>query len=210
MNFELTLHFNPNDLRNVSNANQKVALAKPTIGGTVEVLWVDFAPLENNTITWSENYSIYASTTSLAAPGTVITKKSEVAGGSASTGALYLFENNGTFSGPTVDRNVGNSTFSVRNDMSYERYPYLTFGLLQSAEVNAKPEINRPISATSVLATQTIRMTPLTNVYIWLEAHFSSSSIITTVEGNKSSATFGGGVDSIALVYDPKTGKFHQ
>lgn len=210
MKFELTLNFEPDDLRHISDANQKVALAKPTLGGSVEVLWLAFDPFESNTVTWTEDYWIYASTTSVARPGTVLTKLSEVQPGPAVTGSVYTFEDSATFSDPTPDKSVAAGTFAALNNMGYAKQPYLTFGLSQSAQVNEVPEDRRPISATSVLATQSIQMTPFTEVYIWLEGRFTSSTIITTVEGSKSSAKFGGGVDSIALVYDPKSGKFHQ
>ena len=65
-----------------------------------------------------------------------------------------------------------------------------------------------PISATSVLATQQITMTPFTNVYVWLQSTFRSETIITNVTGNSAKAQFGGGVNEISLTYNSAAGIF--
>ena len=84
----------------------------------------------------------------------------------------------------------------------------LTFGLTQSALINQKPAERKPISATPVLATQFANMTPFSTVYIWLQSQFASETIITTITGKTSKARFGGGVNDLALKYDPNLGVF--
>ena len=210
MNFSLTLDILPKDLDVINSANQKIALAKPVGNGSVDVIWLAFDAFESNTVAWSEEYWLYASTVSVATPGTVITKLSEVQPGPAVGGSVYPFSNAATFGEPVKNADVGTDTFAATNNMDYAKYPQLTFGLSQSAQINQTLAERKPISASSVLATQSIQVTPFTDVYIWLEGHFESSTIITDVIGKKAVAKFGGGTNDIAMSYDAKSGIFHQ
>ena len=208
MDFSLTLNFNPENLELINGASQKVALAKPAGGSSVEVIWLAFDPFESNTVTWEENYWIYASTCSTAVTGEQITKLSEVQPGPAVDGAYYPFSNNATFGDYVSTADVDVGTYAAINNMSWDKYPTLTFGLAQSAMINDKLADRKPLSASTVLATQEIKMTPFTDVYIWLESHHESSTIITNITGNKTDVTFGGGVNDIAVTYDGKSGSF--
>ncbi|PKR54099.1 hypothetical protein [Thalassospira marina] len=210
MDFTLTLNIDPKDLDVINGAQQKVALAKPVGNSAANVIWVAFDPFESNTIQWSEEYWIYASTASTGVNGEKITKLSEVQPGPAMTGSVYTFGQTATFGEPVKNPAIGSGTFAAQNDMPYDKYPSLTFGLSQTAMVNQKIQDRKPISATSVLATQQIQATPFTHVYIWLEGHFESSTIVTDVTGKQSVAKFGGSVTEIEMSYDGKSGLFHQ
>ncbi|MEQ5776426.1 MULTISPECIES: hypothetical protein [unclassified Thalassospira] len=210
MDYTLTLNVDPTDLNIINGAQQKIALAKPVGNSSVSVIWVAFDPFESNSIQWSEEYWLYASTASTGTNGEKITKLSEVQPGPSMTGSIYTFGDSATFGQPVKSADVASGTFAAQNDMSYGKYPCLTFGLSQTAQVNQKIEERKPISANSVLATQQIQVTPYTHVYIWLEGHFESSTIITDVTGKQSVAKFGGGVNEIAMTYDGKSGLFHQ
>ena len=210
MDFSLTLDIAPADLEVINSANQKIALAKPVGGSKVEVIWLAFDAFESNTVEWSEDYWIYASTVSTATPGALITKLSEVQPGPAVAGSTYTYSNGATFGAPMKNPEVGKDSFSAVNDMDYSKYPSLTFGLSQSAQINQKLQDRKPISASSVLATQSIQITPYTEVYVWLEGHFESSTIVTDVTGKQASAKFGGGINAITMAYDAKSGIFHE
>ncbi|OKH87812.1 hypothetical protein LF95_13885 [Thalassospira sp. TSL5-1] len=219
MNFTLTLNITPKDLNVIFDARQKVALAKPVSNSSANVIWTAFAPFEHNSIQWSEEYWIYVSTSSANKNGEQIKKMSQTHPGPAITGSIYTFDQKSGFSQPVRDPNVGADTFAAQNDMPYDQYPSLTFGLAQSVLVNQKIEEQNPISAASVLATQQIQETPCSNVYIWLESDFGSGTIITAdtdakrlknVNGKKSVAKFGGGVNKIEMTYDGKSGLFLQ
>ncbi|MCZ4280306.1 hypothetical protein O4H49_05930 [Kiloniella laminariae] len=210
MDYTLTLNVAPTDLEVINGAQQKIALAKPVGNSKVDVIWLAFDPFESNTIQWSEEYWLYASTAAVGKSGEKITKLSEVQPGPAMNGSIYPFSNNATFGTPVKSPDVATDTFAAVNNMSYEKYPALTFGLSQSAQVNQEIQDRKPLSASSVLATQSIQITPFTHVYIWLEGHFESSTIITDITGLKSVAKFGGGTNEIAMTYDGKSGSFHQ
>ncbi|WP_339780254.1 hypothetical protein [uncultured Thalassospira sp.] len=209
MDFSLTLNVNPADLNIINGAQQKIALAKPVGNAAVSVIWVAFDPFESNTIQWSEEYWIYASTAAIGKNGEKITKLSEVQPGPAMGGSIYTFNQTATFGAPIQNTNVDAGSFAAKNEMPYDKYPCLTFGLSQSAQVNQKLEERKPLSANSVLANQHIRITPYTDVYIWLEGHFESSTIVSDVVGSKAMAKFGGGITEIEMTYDGKSGQFH-
>lgn len=210
MNFELNLQIDPADLEVINSAQQKIALAKPVSGSKTDVIWLAFDAFEANSVQWTEDYWLYASTASVSTHGEKITKLSEVQPGPAMDGNIYPFSNNATFGEPQASSDVSVGSYAATNNMGYGKYPALTFGLSQSAQVNQKPEERKPISASSVLATQSITVTPFTTVYVWLESHVESSTIITDVIGQRATAKFGGGVDSITMKYDGKSGLFHQ
>ncbi len=210
MDFTLTLNVAPGDLDIINGAQQKIALAKPVGNAKADVIWLAFDAFESNTIQWSEEYWLYASTASVTKSGTKITKLSEVQPGPALSGSVYPFSDNATFGTAVKNPDVPTDTFSAVNNMSYGKYPALTFGLSQTAQVNQEIQNRKPISASSVLATQSIQITPYTDIYIWLEGHFQSSTIVTDITGNKAVAKFGGGINEITMTYDGKSGVFHQ
>ncbi|MBF2715219.1 hypothetical protein GOZ97_15805 [Agrobacterium vitis] len=212
MQYSLSLEFDTDVLSLIKDAGQRVAIAKPVGNGAPNVIWVDIDPFQVTTIEWEENYWIYASTDSVE-HGVSINKLSEVSPGPALDGGYYEFTNNNIF-GPFRKNNsalaVNTGTFAAINNMDYDRYSSLTFGLAQDALVNKKLHERKPISAQTVLATQSIRMTPFTYVYVWLQAEFESQTIITEIAGTPSVAKFGGSVTDIALKYDPIHGIFGQ
>lgn len=148
MQFSLSLGFDTDVLSLIKDAGQRVAIAKPVGSGAPNVIWVDIDPFQVTTIEWEENYWIYASTDSVE-HGTSINKLSEVSPGPALDGGYYEFTNNNIF-GPFRKNNsalpVASGTFAAINNMNYDRYASLTFGLAQDALVNKKLEERKPNS----------------------------------------------------------------
>ncbi|PKR54100.1 hypothetical protein [Thalassospira marina] len=216
MNFSLTLNIDAKNLGFIHDAGQKVALARPVGNSAANVIWVAFDPFESNTIQWTEAYWIYASTTSTNKKGSQIQQMSQVAPGPAITGAIYTLEPAATFSSPIPNPTIGANTFAVQNEVPYDEHPVLTLGLSQSVTVNQRNLDRIPISATAVLATQQIQMTPGNSVYIWLESDFGSSTIITDlteladVNGKRAIAKFSDDIFHIEMSYDGKIGLFHE
>lgn len=204
--YRLQLTFDKKALKEVKQARQRIMLAKPVNGDSPNVIWLSIDPFESTEVSWKEEYGIYVSDTSVQ-HAAKITKISET-GVPAQDGAYYTLTPEAIFAGPSTDRAVPRGTFAAQNKMAYGDYPSLTFGLTQSALVNQKPEERKPISATPVLATQAVAMTPFTYVYVWLQAEFESETIITKIFGEHTVAKFGGGVSDITLEYNPQIGKF--
>ncbi|MGV8938059.1 MAG: hypothetical protein ACOH2J_13120 [Allorhizobium sp.] len=208
--YSLTLNFDPDVLVNIKKAGQRVAIAKPVNSGGPSVIWLDIDPFPSTTIEWEEDYWIYASNDEIE-NGARINKLTEVYPGPALDAGYYELQDTCVF-GPFVKGNtilpVAPGTYAAINNVPYGNYNCLTFGLAQTALINKKPHERKPISAQSVLATQHIRMTPFITLFVWLEAEFSSETIITEIAGTASTAKFGGGVTDIDLTYDPIHGLF--
>ncbi|WP_111657019.1 hypothetical protein [Isoalcanivorax indicus] len=208
MEYRLQLLFDKKALREVKNARQRIMLAKPVNSGTPNVVWQSIDPFQSTEVVWKEEYGIYASNAAIQ-HGAQITKISET-GVPAQDGAYYTLTPQALFEGPNADQQVPRGTFAAHNQMPYDEYPSLTFGLTQSALINQMPVDRKPISATPVLATQAAAMTPFTQVYIWLQAEFSSETIITKIFGAPTIARFGGDVTDLTLEYNPQIGKFTE
>ncbi|MCM2438566.1 hypothetical protein HGO34_02390 [Agrobacterium vitis] len=210
MKYSLSLTFDTDVLANIKAAGQTVAIAKTVGTGAPNVLWLTIDPFQSNTIEWEEDYWIYASTVNVS-NGASINKLTEVTPGPALDGGYYDLNENSIF-GPFRKNNsvfpVATGSYAAINNMSYEQYPSLTFGLSQTALVNQTLQERKPISAQTVLATQSVRMTPFTEVYLWLQSEYKSQTIITEISGTTSVAQFGGSITDIALKYDPIHGLF--
>lgn len=203
--YRLQLLIDPKDLEIVRASQQRITLAKPVSSESPNVVWLSVDPFQSTEVQWEEEYGIYSSTTAVQ-EGASITKLSET-GIPAQDGSTYTFTPGATFNGP-FSGGVARGSYGAQNDMPYNQYPVLTFGLTQSALINQKPTERKPISATPVLATQFANMTPFTNVFIWLQSQFASETIITKITGRSAKAKFGGGVDDITLKYDASLGMF--
>ncbi|MGV2130162.1 hypothetical protein ACQZ4Q_04350 [Agrobacterium vitis] len=221
MKYSLSLEFDTNVLANIKAAGQTVAIAKTVGTGTPNVLWLTVDPFQSNTVEWEEDYWIYASTVDVS-NGASINKLTEVNPGAANKltqvspgpaldGGYYDLNVNSIFS-PFRKNNsvlsVATGTYAAINNMNHEDYPSLTFGLSQTALVNQTLHERKPISAQTVLAKQSVRMTPFTEVYLWLQSEYKSQTIITEISGTTSVAQFGDSITDIAVKYDPIHGLF--
>jgi hypothetical protein len=207
MQFSLSLNIDSQSLNYIKAAPQNIVIAKPVASSNPNVAWLSFDPFGSNTVTWDESYGIYASTTQFQ-NGATINKMSE-APYPAQDGTLYTLTPSAVFTGPSTSGNPPPAgTFEVINNMPPSQYPALTFGLEQKATVNGSAQQATPLNAQVVLATQTAMFTPLTTVFVWLQANLSSGTMITQVIGKASIVTFGNGVADQSLSYDPNTGMF--
>ncbi|MEW6732591.1 MAG: hypothetical protein AB1489_14780 [Acidobacteriota bacterium] len=206
--FNLNLLIDPNqDLPLIKAAQLNIILAKPIGGGAPNVAWQSFDPFPDNNVEWTEEYGLYASTTQVN-NGARITKMSTT-GYPAQSGAYYSFTSNATFNGPITDGNVPPAnSYKIVNDMPSSQYPALTFGLMQSASINGVAAQFRPINAQTVLSKLDVTFTPLTTVYVWLQAQLVSETVITSVTSRHTKVTFGGPITSHTLKYDRNTGMF--
>lgn len=205
--YTLTLNIDAQDLTYIKAAQQRITLGKTVGGDQPNVIWLSIDPFQANTVQWTDDVWIYASTTQVTS-GASILKLSEVQPGPALDGGYYPFTAAAVFNDFVSSTDVPAGTYAANNDMPASNYPLLTFGLSQSAQVNAVPVTRKPISARMVLATQRIFMTPNANVYVWLQSQFASETIITSIVGRHTIARFGGGVTDIALKYDLARGLF--
>ncbi|HEY3759706.1 MAG TPA: hypothetical protein VGL37_08070 [Solirubrobacteraceae bacterium] len=74
--------------------------------------------------------------------------------------------------------------------------------------INGRPTNGNAISAAPVLYNSTAQMTPFTTIYLWVQSQVQSNSVVTLVTSPMTKVTFGDGVTSISLEYEPQTGTF--
>ena len=179
-----------------------VIVAKPTGGGTPNVAWQVFKPMQSNKLSWGEEYGIYSSTSSVT-NGAILSQLSSVPVGAAMN-KLYTLEPSAKISGPASGGSAG--AFSLLN--KYAEKDYMTVGLYQDANVNGTDIIGNALSAAPVLLASTASMTPFTTVYIWLQSQVISNTVVTTVTSSMTILKFGGEVTEISVSYDSASGKF--
>lgn len=206
--YTLNLEIDSQSLNIIKSAQLKVTIAKPVNASKPNVAWLVFDPFEGNTIEWEENYGIYASSTPIIQNGAVISRLSETSF-PANDAAYYSLTPNATFSGPFTGAGApAIGSYKVNNHMPNTQYPALTFGLQQSAAINSNGIEASPLNAAVVPAALDTTFTPLTTVYVWLQAQFASGTVITEVNGHASIVTFGGTETHKSLAYNPETGTF--
>jgi hypothetical protein len=207
INYTLDLIIDDDSLRILKAAQLKITLAKPVGSQNPNVSWLVFDPFPGNTVKWQEEFGIYASPNQVIQNGAVITRLSEKF--PAQDAAYYSFNSTATFSGPFTGSGApGVGQLKVKNDMPTASYPALTFGLQQKASINDKGINASPINAALVPAAYPVTFTPLTTVYVWLQAEFTSGTVITEINGDALAVPFGGSTTSQVIIYNPATGMF--
>lgn len=205
MNYELDLLIDKADLPLLRSAGLKISLAKPVGNQAPNTIWLAFDPFEANKVEWVEDYGVYASNTVNLEHGTSISKISEVF--PAVNDQTYTFDSSATFN-TTSEVHPGTGVFGVKNEMPYEKYPSLAFGLEQKATVQGAEILPQPINTALIPAMFDAKFTPLVTVYVWLQADYKSGTVITQVHDQMIPVTFGGEVTKQSLVYKPSSGQF--
>lgn len=192
------------DLDLIRGAQQRVTLARPMNGADPNVVWLSIDPLASITVAWTEEFGLYASATGLK-PGVTLVKMSETALPAVAQ-ARYAFTAAAVFGAPQSG-GVPAGSYGIGNEMPYDQYPILTFGLTQSATVNGVAALAKPQSAVAVLATQSAVLTPQPVAFVWLQAQLGSETVINSVQGKYTKVTFAG-EEPVRLTYDPRLGLF--
>lgn len=200
--FNLKTAFTDEQLKVIYATGTNIVVAKPTGGGSPNVAWQVFKPMQANTLTWKEEYGIYASTSQVV-NGAKLNQLSSVPVGAVQN-KLYTLESNATISGPAS----GGAPHSYALQNQYAEKPFMTIGLFQDANVNGTEIMGNAVSAAPVLLASTAVMTPYTTVYIWLQSQIVSNTVVTNVTSPMTALKFGGGIDTIAVQYDSATGRF--
>lgn len=178
MQYQLNISIDNSALNAIYNAGQAVTLVKsvvadPLVSGNLPVAWLEFQPLQENSITWIENYDIYATTSILQSGATI--KMTSVTTTPVQPGWIYTFENaqfNGSAGG-------GSGTFNLENDMQGS----FNFGLAQQATVNNVTTF-APLNAMPVLFNEQASFTPEETVSIFLSSYVNNGVVISQVASN--------------------------
>ncbi len=200
--YTLNINFTSDQLDAIYNTGSNIIIAKPSGGDSPNVAWQSFSPLQNNTLTWEEQYGIYVSNSSVEHGATLDQLSSTSIG--AAMNKLYTLEASGVIDGP--DNGGAANSFALLN--SYDNQDYMTVGLFQDATVNGTQIMGNATSAAPTLLASTAIMTPYTTVYVWIQSQVESNSVVTTVTSPMTELVFGGGVNTLTVQYDSDSGQF--
>ena len=201
--YELNMSFTNEQLQTLYLTGSNVIVAKPTGGLAPNVAWQVIRPLQANSLTWEEQYGVYASTAKVT-NGAVLTQLSST-GIPAIPNKIYTLQPSGGMSNPASGGTP--DAFSLLNNYVTDQ-GYITVGLYQDATVNGTSILGNALSAAPVLYQSTAVMTPFTTVYIWIQSQVKSNCVVTMVTSPMTQLKFGGGVSTISVAYDPSSGTF--
>ena len=202
--YRLNIKINGQDLKTIYKANEQIVIVKHTAGNAdSQVAWVSFKPFMNNTVDWENNFAVYASNTEVQ-HGAVINKLSDLA---ATTKVMYNFEQ-GVFQKPEIVPSLGKNTYAVKNDMA--DYDGLTFGLAQDVQVNGIGMAKNPINAVFVPYEQSISMTPIEKVDIYLRSDINDGTVISHVSSVPLTVEYEENETEHTIAYNKETGFYRE
>jgi hypothetical protein len=174
--YSLEIQFDQAGLQTLQDASQKVSLVKATQPSALPVVWVAFTPEEDNTITWDEEYSVYASTTHIDAGATINTSSTAPAQG----GRTYMFQG-GDF--PSSKGGLPLTQYGIFNNDSDPQFAEITAGLAQVANGSGSNRPN-PLNATVVPYNENGLYTPIEKLQVFAAASMNNGLVISEVQGN--------------------------
>ncbi|HMJ40706.1 MAG TPA: hypothetical protein VK522_00265 [Pseudolabrys sp.] len=178
MQYQLNISIDHIGLTNIYAAGQAITVVKsvvsnPVASGNLPVAWINFQPLEENTVSWIENYNIYATTTQLNSGATIV--QTSVTGTPVQTGWTYSFAQ-GQFTGAQGGSNL---TYNMLNNQG----GMYNFGLSQQAVVN-NVAVMAPLSAIPVMTNESASFTPEETVSIFLSNSVNNGVVLSQVASN--------------------------
>lgn len=184
--YELDISIDGNAVSSIVQAGQAITIVKAvtcfvmtadgsklkTTQNYLPTAWLQFQPFENNTVTWTETYQLYASNTQLKA-GIRIQQLSHT---QVQLGWMYTFEGN-IFNGSQPCAQL--TTYNLKN----EQGTTFNFGLSQQAIINDSQSAFAPLNAVPVLNNQQATLSPTETVYIFLSTYCGDGVLINCVPG---------------------------
>ena len=200
--YRLNITFKESDLDLIYETNEKVVLVKHTEGNAdSQVAWVTFDPLMYNTVDWTNDFAVYASTSDIQ-NGARINMMSDKM---ASPKVLYNFYN-GYFQNPAIADTMKSNTYAISNN--YSKKSALTFGLAQQVVVNNEAFPNKPINAILVPFGQSAQMTPIEKIDVYLMCDIETSTVVSKIMSPVLTVIYGEEDYSNSIEYNSSTGKF--
>lgn len=173
--YQLNIQVDASGLSTIAAAGQAITIVK-SVGSGQPVSWVSFQPMENNTVTWTEVYSVYASSTKIQEGAKIVTLSTVPAAG----GNSYRLSG-GKFE--TGEPTLAASSYGVANEDSGVKIDGLqiaTCGLYQGAVVNGQSD-SSPLNAVAVPYNENALFTPIERVQVFTSSTHSNGLVISTV-----------------------------
>ena len=204
MQYGLDIDIDDAGLKAIQESGQAVTIVKSVVSsalatGNLPVAWLQFQPMETSSVTWSEDYYAYATTTALQA-GAQIIRTSHTAG-TVQPGWTYTLGDDGVFQGAGGG---APNTFSTYNDHG----DALGFGLAQSAMVNGVPVLS-PLNVNLLLNEETATFTPIETISVYLSAFVNNGVVISQVAGNALVVTLTSQAPTATLGFNDTSNSFY-
>ncbi|HWU62053.1 MAG TPA: hypothetical protein VN112_08535 [Ensifer sp.] len=178
--YELDITFDEKGLAALSLADQSVTIVKQSSGGK-PTAWISFTPQMNNIITWTEEYSVYSSTTNAQSGAVIITSSYA----SAIAGSSYTLNTSGYFD-KGVPGFIDPTQYEIINKdpkLTISEAAMVTAGLVQGATINGST-VSAPICAAGVLYNQKALFTPIETIQVYTSSYSNNGIVISQVAGN--------------------------
>jgi hypothetical protein len=198
-NYALNLIFSGKDLDIIDRCRQKVVIAKQSTNGS-KTAWITFDPFEYNSVEWTEQYALYASTSEVK-KGATIRKMSDC---TALQQVNSVFER-GWFA-EFQPQPLPNNTFKITHKNADSGV--LTFGLAQNVIVNGSMFDNHPINAVPVAYGHSATMSPIERIDVYLAANLDTAMVLTEVDSPVISLAYSGDTTEFSIEYNSDTGMF--
>jgi hypothetical protein len=204
MQYQLNIAIDSAGLEHIYNAGQSVTLVKsvvsnPLAGGNLPIAWVSFLPFQANSVSWIENYNLYATTTVLTAGATIV--QTSVTGAPVLTGWTYTFAQ-GQFTG---SQGGASGTYNTTNQQPNSMF---NFGLSQQAMVNNVP-VNAPLNAIPVLYNESASFTPQENVSLFLSNVSNNGVVLSQVASGALAVTLTSQSPTANIGFNDSTNRFY-
>lgn len=160
MTFSLNISISAADLSQIMMTGNSVQIYSMTETGT-NVAWLTFSPMMQNTITWTEDYQIYVSTTQVQ-NGAVINLMDAI---NANPQHQYIWTGVNFMVQPAPS--LGSTQFMITNNAAMPA-PHATMGLSKQGNVNGMQTGYIPVNAMTVLANNNSLTGYTTQVYVAL------------------------------------------
>ena len=202
-NYTLNISFDNKGLLSMTQTGQVVTIVKQT-GVGKPVAWISFTPQQKNTITWTEQYSVYASTTNLQAGATIVTSSTANAIG----GSNYIVNKSGFFN-PGISGATDPNTYEITNQdpaLMVNGIEMITACLIQGATVNGT-DVSAPMCAVGILYNQSGLFTPIETIQVFTSFYANNGMVISSVAGSALQVTYTTNT-SAAITYNTDQNKF--
>jgi hypothetical protein len=195
--YKLNITLTPEQLKSFGAEQSQIAIAKTGAGSNPQILWQSIRPIEELSVSWEENYGIYATESQMVAGATIVSAARTE--GAAINGEEYALNKLGFF---VPEGRKGNpASYYARNGYT-EHGVLMGFGLTQTAALGNGTKLPpNPVSYAAVIPGSLATMTPATTLYVWTQSLVKGGSVVTEITGPQLEVPFGNGIYEQSLVY---------
>jgi len=173
--YQLSIQIDSEGLNILNEAGQFVTMVKSVSPGTL-VVWVSFRPLGANIVTWSETYSVYASTSPILYGAQIMAQSTQPAvGGYTYTLSGGQFDNGEPRLLPTM---VG--VMNDDPDFRVDGVQLITSGIYQEAIVNGALTVS-PLNAVGIPYRELTTFMPTEKVQVFASDFGNNGLVISSV-----------------------------